>query len=100
MSGECVWLVHDMALAVGVKLAIIPPLPEKLKEVEGKDVFLVAATLRPETMCGQTNLFVLPTGQYGVYEINGKEIFIISAHAARSAWFIVLCCYVTQYLLF
>jgi len=26
--------------------------PEKLKELEGKDVFLVAATLRPETMYG------------------------------------------------
>jgi len=26
------------------------------------DVFLVAATLRPETMPGQTNCFVLPEG--------------------------------------
>ncbi|KAL8270891.1 hypothetical protein Esti_005185 [Eimeria stiedai] len=30
-------------------------------------LFLVAATLRPETMYGQTNCFVLPEGEYGVY---------------------------------
>ncbi|KAL8426163.1 hypothetical protein Efla_006239 [Eimeria flavescens] len=32
-----------------------------------RQIFLVAATLRPETMYGQTNCFVLPEGEYGVY---------------------------------
>ena len=32
---------------------------------KGRDVFLTAATLRPETMYGQTNCFVLPEGDYG-----------------------------------
>jgi len=36
---------------------------------QGK-VFMVAATLRPETMYGQTNCFVLPSGMYGAYEFN------------------------------
>ena len=30
-------------------------------------MFLMAATLRPETMYGQTNCWVLPDGQYGAY---------------------------------
>ena len=34
----------------------------------GSPVFLLAATLRPETMFGQTNCWALPTGEYGVYE--------------------------------
>ena len=34
---------------------------------EGKNVFLAAATLRPETAYGQTNCFVLPTGEYGAF---------------------------------
>lgn len=41
-------------------------------------VFLLAATLRPETMYGQTNCWVLPEGQYGAYrglnnEVGGPE---------------------------
>jgi leucyl-tRNA synthetase len=35
--------------------------PMKLK-LEGRRVFLVAATLRPETMYGQTSCFLLPSG--------------------------------------
>ncbi|CDI76286.1 leucyl-tRNA synthetase, putative [Eimeria acervulina] len=32
-----------------------------------RNLFLVAATLRPETMYGQTNCYVLPEGEYGVF---------------------------------
>ncbi|AFZ81315.1 leucyl-tRNA synthetase, putative [Theileria equi strain WA] len=32
-----------------------------------KSVYLLAATLRPETLYGQTNLFVVPVGEYGAY---------------------------------
>ena len=31
------------------------------------ELFLLAATLRPETMYGQTNCWALPEGEYGVY---------------------------------
>jgi leucyl-tRNA synthetase len=54
-----------------------------------KKIFLVPATLRPETMYGQTNCFVLPTGTYGAYEVlptassSTNEIFIMSDRAAR-----------------
>ncbi|KAL7478746.1 hypothetical protein ACHAW6_004502 [Cyclotella cf. meneghiniana] len=57
----------------------------KRVEYEGKKgVYLVPATLRPETMYGQTNCFVLPTGEYGAYYINAtEEVFIMSARSAR-----------------
>lgn len=35
--------------------------------VRDRAVYMVAATLRPETMYGQTNCFVLPEGEYGVF---------------------------------
>ena len=41
----------------------------KLSSLKGRDVFLAPATLRPETMYGQTNCFVLPDGDYGAYEV-------------------------------
>lgn len=41
----------------------------KLTALEGREVFLAPATLRPETMYGQTNCFVLPDGDYGAYEV-------------------------------
>jgi len=52
------------------------------------DVFLVPATLRPETMYGQTNCFVLPSGDYGAFLIdteNGdtNELFVMSERAAK-----------------
>ena len=47
-------------------------------------VYLVPATLRPETMYGQTNCFVLPTGEYGAYYIDAtNEVFVMSARSAR-----------------
>lgn len=67
-----------------VKQEVLAPFPDALKVLEGKKVYLVPATLRPETMYGQTNCFVLPTGDYGAYEINDTEVFICSAQAARN----------------
>jgi len=61
-----------------IKIRLLIPFPEELKELEGKDVFLVAATLRPETMYGQTNCFILPEGEYGVFEMLNNEYFICS----------------------
>lgn len=53
-------------------------------KAEGKSptVYLPAATLRPETMYGQTNLFILPTGEYGVYLMRNSDIYVCSARSA------------------
>ena len=45
---------------------------------------MVAATLRAETMYGQTNCFVLPEGEYGLYQMINNEYFIVSDQAARN----------------
>jgi leucyl-tRNA synthetase len=55
-----------------------------LKTAGEVPVYFVPATLRPETMYGQTNCFVLPEGEYGAYQIDAtNEIFIMSARSAR-----------------
>lgn len=55
-----------------------------LEKYGDKGVYLVPATLRPETMYGQTNCFVLPEGEYGAFYIDATdEIFIMSERAAR-----------------
>jgi len=59
-------------------------MPEKLKSYKDKNVFLVAATLRAETMYGQTNCYVLPEGEYGLYAMKNDEFFIVSERAARN----------------
>ncbi|OMP01193.1 Aminoacyl-tRNA synthetase, class Ia [Corchorus olitorius] len=85
---------HDRASGEGVqpqeytiiKMEVVPPFPPKMQvlELEGKKVFLAAATLRPETMYGQTNCWVLPNGNYGAYEINDTEVLILTERAARN----------------
>ena len=53
-----------------VKMDVKRPFPEVLKGLEGyKRVFFAAATLRPETMYGQTNCWILPDGEYGAFEV-------------------------------
>ncbi|KAG9456750.1 hypothetical protein H6P81_001258 [Aristolochia fimbriata] len=81
---------HDRATGEGVqpqeytliKMEVLPPFSSKLSALEGKRVFLAAATLRPETMYGQTNAWVLPDGKYGAYEVNESDVFIITQRAA------------------
>ncbi|CAO3653578.1 unnamed protein product [Mucor fragilis] len=52
--------------------------------LKGKNVYLVAATLRPETMYGQTNCFVGPDLQYGIYNINDTDAYLCTERAARN----------------
>lgn len=52
--------------------------------LKGKTVYLVAATLRPETMYGQTNCFVGPELKYGIYQVNETEAFLCTERAARN----------------
>ena len=54
------------------------------KIVGDQKVFLVAATLRPETMYGQTNCYILPEGEYGLFQMNKNEIFICSRRSATN----------------
>ena len=66
----------------GIKIKMLE-LPESLSQFAERNVYLVAGTLRPETMYGQTNCFVLPEGQYGCFEMKNDDIFIITERAAR-----------------
>ncbi len=49
--------------------------------MEGMDAYLVAATLRPETVFGQTNFWVNPDVEYVIAEVDGEK-WIISEPAA------------------
>ena len=68
---------------IKLKLLDGEKVPEKIKKIlaEKKDIYLVAATLRPETMYGQTNCYILPKGEYGLYEMANGEIYVTSEHA-------------------
>jgi len=56
-------------------------------QLSGKDVFFVAATLRPETMYGQTNCFVGPNIQYGAFQMKDGSLYICTPRAARNMAF-------------
>ncbi|KAH7731926.1 leucine--tRNA ligase [Aphelenchoides avenae] len=84
---------HDRSSGEGVgpqeytliKLQVLDPKP-KVLEAADKPVFLVAATLRPETMYGQTNCYLHPDINYSVFYAgpNEDEIFVATARAARN----------------
>ena len=47
-------------------------------------MFFVAATLRPETMYGQTNCWVRPDMKYIAFELLNGDVFVSTARAARN----------------
>ncbi|KAF8970605.1 hypothetical protein BDZ97DRAFT_1724807 [Flammula alnicola] len=53
-------------------------------KVGGRKVFMVAATLRPETMYGQTNTFVGTAIKYGIFAADDKEAYMCTLRAARN----------------
>ena len=63
----------------------LKPLPSKLAKL-GSDVYLVAATLRPETMYGQTNCWIRPDMDYIAFKVckNGSEVYVATKRAARN----------------
>jgi len=81
-----------------VKLELQKPYPQELIDLfttftteqnskfdaDSMTVYLPAATLRPETMYGQTNAFLKPDGEYAVYIMNDKDIFVCSQHSANN----------------
>ncbi len=58
--------------------------PELDAKLQGKKIYFVAATLRPETMYGQTNCYVGPTIDYGAFQINDTDVYICTERAARN----------------
>ncbi|KAK3055745.1 2-isopropylmalate synthase, partial [Coniosporium uncinatum] len=87
-SGEGVTVQEYTAL----KLKVVE-WPEAAKsKISGKlpddaSVYFVPATLRPETMYGQTCCFIGPKVEYGIYQASDKEYFFISERAARNMAF-------------
>lgn len=47
-------------------------------------MYFVAATLRPETMYGQTNCWVHPDLEYVAFMVNKECVFVCSERAARN----------------
>ncbi|XP_055958771.1 leucine--tRNA ligase, cytoplasmic [Patella vulgata] len=83
---------HDRSSGEGVgpqeytliKLRVLEPLPPKLKSLSKKKIYLVAATLRPETMFGQTNCWVRPDMRYVAVDVVKDEVFVCTARSARN----------------
>lgn len=61
--------------------------PELKELVKGKieddaNVYFVPATLRPETMYGQTCCFLGPKINYGIFKVKEKEYYVVTKRAA------------------
>lgn len=67
-----------------IKMEVLEPYPSILESFKGKKVSFVAATLRPETMYGQTNCWIHPDIKYIVFETVKDGIFISTKRAARN----------------
>ncbi|KAF8357755.1 lars-1 [Pristionchus pacificus] len=82
---------HDRASGEGVgpqeytliKLKVLEPKPAALAPIK-ENVFLVAATLRPETMYGQTNCYLHPDIVYSAFYAGPEEdrVYIATARYA------------------
>jgi leucyl-tRNA synthetase len=93
-------LDHDRSSGEGVNVQEYTALKLKVLEwpesaqkiIQGKikdkaNVYFIPATLRPETMYGQTCCFVSPTLTYGVFEISDTEYYVMSERSARNIAF-------------
>ncbi|KAM6488588.1 hypothetical protein HDV62DRAFT_32565 [Trichoderma sp. SZMC 28011] len=72
-----------------LKLKVLEWAPKAAEAIKGKipegaNVFLVPATLRPETMYGQTCCFVGPKLTYGLFKVDENNYFVITERAARN----------------
>ncbi|KAF2866189.1 hypothetical protein BDV95DRAFT_623278 [Massariosphaeria phaeospora] len=84
-SGEGVAVQEYTALKLKVKEWAEPA--QKIldgKLPDGANVYFIPATLRPETMYGQTCCFVGPNIEYGLFKISETEYFVCSPRAARN----------------
>lgn len=88
-SGEGVLPQEYTLVKLTVKGALELPAFQQFASIIGdKDVILPGATLRAETVVGQTNCWVSPDFNYKAYEVTSKdgkkEIFVMTARAARN----------------
>ncbi|KAI0162452.1 hypothetical protein BJ166DRAFT_268896 [Pestalotiopsis sp. NC0098] len=72
-----------------LKLKVLEWAPKAEETLKGKipaggNVFMVPATLRPETMYGQTCCFVGPKITYGIFKASENEYFLVTERAARN----------------
>jgi leucyl-tRNA synthetase len=83
---------HDRSSGEGVgpqeytliKMKLVGAMPAKLKSIKSP-IYMVAATLRPETMYGQTNAWLHPDIKYIAFQTTrNNEVWISSARAARN----------------
>ncbi|KAJ6015993.1 Leucine--tRNA ligase cytoplasmic [Penicillium herquei] len=70
-----------------IKLQVKEWSPKIAELVKGKveedaKVYFLPATLRPETMYGQTNCFVGPKINYGLFKLKEKEYIVVTKRAA------------------
>lgn len=56
-------------------------------DIQNKNIYLVAATLRPETMYGQTCCFVSPKINYGIFDAGNGDYFICTERAFKNMSF-------------
>jgi len=83
---------HDRSSGEGVgpqeytliKMKVTGAMSGKLESLAKEDVYLVAATLRPETMYGQTNCWVRPDMKYVAVKLASGEVWICTNRAARN----------------
>ena len=83
---------HDRSSGEGVgpqeytliKMKVTGQMKGKLAPLAKENIFLVAATLRPETMYGQTNCWVRPDMKYVAVRLASGEIWICTGRAARN----------------
>ena len=54
------------------------PIEFTILKFKFKDMYICAATLRPETVFGQTNMWINPDVKYAIILVNGKEKWIVS----------------------
>ncbi|EJU03238.1 leucine-tRNA ligase [Dacryopinax primogenitus] len=74
--------------ALRMQVVSLPPAAQVLHDkAGGRTIYLVAATLRPETMYGQTNCFVGTAIKYGLFVANDKEAYVCTYRAARNMAF-------------
>ena len=88
---------HDRSSGEGVgpqeyvliKMKVLE-LPAKLASLKDTQVFMVAATLRAETMYGQTNCWVRPDMDYVAFKAK-DQVFICTERAAKNMAYQVNC---------
>jgi leucyl-tRNA synthetase len=87
-SGEGINTQEYTALKMKVK-EWAEPAQKKLQDKlpASANVYFIPATLRPETMYGQTSCFVGPNLSYGIFKVSDSDYFVCSVRAARNMSF-------------